>query len=253
MKLTLLGTADCAGLPVYGCHCMSCYQARSQKHLRRGKTSALLEVGRQKWLLDANIADINQQESLNPLSGIFITHFHMDHVSALFDIRWGNGAKIPVYCPPDHSGSDDLYKHAGLLEFIYLSPFNQYIFEDFSITAVPLNHSKLCYGYVIENDHRCFAYLTDTYGLPNDTLSFLKQKQPNYIFLDVAYVAYDQNTIKRNHNDLAMLTQIARQFDHAQVVLIHVSHHILNYLCDINLSYKLPTNCILSKDHDFFT
>lgn len=252
MRLTLLGTADSAGIPVYGCYCACCQQAKAQKYLRRGKTSALLEIGEQKWLFDANVMDINQRESLSHLTGIFVTHFHMDHVSALFDLRWGIGSKIPVYCPPDRIGADDLYKHTGILEYIPIIPFQQYIFKDFSVTPVPLNHSKLCYGYVIESNNRCFVYLTDTYGLSDETLLFLKQKKPHYIFLDVAYVAYADDVSKRNHNDLAMLAEIASQFPNSQVVLIHVSHHVVNYLHAPNQSNALPSNCVLSKDQDLF-
>jgi phosphoribosyl 1,2-cyclic phosphate phosphodiesterase len=33
-----------------------------------------------------------------------LTHYHLDHVQGLFPLRWGVGAPIPVYGPPDDAG-----------------------------------------------------------------------------------------------------------------------------------------------------
>jgi ribonuclease BN (tRNA processing enzyme) len=32
---------------------------------------------------------------------VLLTHYHLDHVQGLFPLRWGVGAPIPVYGPPD--------------------------------------------------------------------------------------------------------------------------------------------------------
>lgn len=48
MRLTLLGTGDARQVPVYGCDCPACRNARADAGLRRRPCSALLECAGQR-------------------------------------------------------------------------------------------------------------------------------------------------------------------------------------------------------------
>ena len=61
LRLQLLGTGNAAGLPVYGCHCIACEQARTDDRLRRRPCSALLSNGEQQVLLDAGLMDLAER------------------------------------------------------------------------------------------------------------------------------------------------------------------------------------------------
>jgi phosphoribosyl 1,2-cyclic phosphate phosphodiesterase len=142
MRLTLLGTGDAAGMPLYGCDCAYCKAARKNPMLKRTPCSALLEVGEQHYLLDAGQSDLCERFPFGTLDGIFLTHFHPDHVQGLFHLRWGIGQSLPVYTPPDAEGCLDLYKHPGMLDFITQRKFESFRLADLEITPVPLLHSK---------------------------------------------------------------------------------------------------------------
>ena len=89
----------------------------------------------------------------------------MDHVQGLFPLRWGCGNSIPVYGPPDEQGCDDLFKHPGILAFQPpLAPFATVELGGMCITPLPLQHSKLTHGYLIQAAGAALAYLTDTVG-----------------------------------------------------------------------------------------
>lgn len=61
MKLTLLGTGDAGHIPVYGCDCKACLTAKEDPSFKRGKTSAVVEIGSKQLLIDGNAPDLLQR------------------------------------------------------------------------------------------------------------------------------------------------------------------------------------------------
>ncbi len=61
------------------------------------------------------------------------------------------GDSIPIYGPPDEQGCDDLFKHPGLLDFSHtVEPFVVFDLQGLQVTPLPLNHSKLTFGYLLK-------------------------------------------------------------------------------------------------------
>lgn len=242
MKLTFLGTGDAAGVPVYGCECSACQRAMQLPSYQRKNCSALLESTKIRLLLDAGLTDLCQRFAPNSLSAIVLTHFHPDHVQGLFHLRWGKGEKIQVYCPPDPEGCADLYKNSGLLEFNSLEPFKPRILGDLQFTPLPLIHSKLTFGYLIENQmgHK-IAYLTDTVGLPQATLDFLSQVSLAALVIDCSHPPDIQG---RNHNNLAQVLDLAAYLKPQNTWLTHISHEMDLWL----MQNQLPEHVEIAYD-----
>ncbi len=75
----------------------------------------------------------------------------MDHVQGRSPATLGRGRSDPVYGPPDEQGCDDLFKHPGLLDFSHtVVPFVVFDLQGLQVTPLPLNHSKLTFGYLLE-------------------------------------------------------------------------------------------------------
>lgn len=223
MRVTFLGTGDAGGVPLYGCDCPACTRARAVADFRRLPSTALVEAGDTRILIDAGLTDLTERFPPGSLSAIVVTHFHPDHVQGLFHLRWGIGARIPVYGPPDSEGRADLYKNHGLLEFHRLSKFDRIMVGDLMLTPLPLIHSKVTFGYAIEDSiGQRFAYLTDTVGLPPRTEEFLKDWRPGLVALDCTHPP--ENDPPRNHNDLTIALAIAETLTPAKVWLTHISH-----------------------------
>ena len=53
MRLTLLGTGNSAGMPLYGCDCDRCARIRQFLEKKRSHAAALLEVEGKRYLIDA--------------------------------------------------------------------------------------------------------------------------------------------------------------------------------------------------------
>lgn len=223
MRLTLLGTGNAAGMPMYGCDCARCTHIRVNHHLRRGPSCALLEVNGRNYLLDAGSMDIAERFPAGHLDAILLTHFHADHVQGLFHLRWGTGNKIPVYCPPDSQGCDDLFKHPGILDFHACSKFSTFELDGLRITPVPLIHSKPTFGYIFEHAGQRIAYLTDTKGLPPKTEIHLRAHKLDLLVIDTSYPPESE---KAGHNNLNETLALHEALKVKRSVLTHIGHDL---------------------------
>lgn len=224
MKFTQLGTANTASVPVYGCECGVCSKARVYSHLQRQKTSAMIEHQGQRLLLDLNHPAIASRFRPEAIERVLLTHYHMDHVMAMFDMRWGKG-RIPVYGPDDPLGCDDLFKHPGLFHFAPpLAPFTEFDWFGIKVTTLPLAHSRPTLGYAFNYQGQIIAYLTDTFGLPEDTLAWLSEQNIYLVLIDATHPPGDS---QGGHNDLAMAKDIFNQVQPIYMGLIHLSHEAL--------------------------
>lgn len=234
MRLTLLGTGDAAGMPRYGCDCGSCFIARTKPGYRRNTASALLEVDNKRYLIDAGLMDITDRFPAPTLDGIFVTHFHPDHVQGLFHLRWGSGKKIPVFCPTDNSGCADLFKHSGILDFQVLRKYEPMRLGEVIITPLPLIHSKPTLGYLIDYKEQRIAYLVDTKGLPPRVEKLLGEKQLETMVIDTSSPPGVDN---RNHNNLVDTLSLHQRIKPRKTIMTHINH-------DFDLWLKENMECL---------
>jgi phosphoribosyl 1,2-cyclic phosphate phosphodiesterase len=243
MRLTLLGTGNAAGMPLYGCECAYCRAARADRALQRTPCSALLEAGDQCFLLDAGQIDLCERFPSGTLNGIFLTHFHPDHVQGLFHLRWGIGQVLPVYTPPDAEGCLDLYKHPGILDFAPQRKFETLRLAEMEVTPVPLLHSKPTFGYVFKLANERIAYLTDTKGLSPGTASFLAELSLDLMVIDCSHVP---GSDEMGHNNIDDVLTIDEQVHPKHTVLTHVGHDLDIWL--LTNQTRLPSHISVGKD-----
>lgn len=234
MRVTFLGTGGAGGIPRFGCTCAACRRAKADpQHVRR-PCSALIEDDNHKILLDAGLMDLHERFEPGELSAIVLTHYHADHVQGLLHLRWGKGESIPVYAPPDPEGFTDLFKHPGILDIHELTAFEALELGDFSLTPLPLNHSKLTFGYAIAHRNGArFAYLTDTIGLPKDSDDFLTEWEAHEIAVDCSHPpAGASDNAPQNHNDVTAALEMIQHSGAKQGWLTHLGHETDCWLMD---------------------
>ncbi|QNK32073.1 phosphonate metabolism protein PhnP [Serratia sp. JUb9] len=243
MQLTFLGTGGAQQVPAFGCACAICQRARREPARRRRACSAMLDYQGETTLIDAGLTSLERRFSAGQIQRFLLTHYHMDHVQGLFHLRWGCGSAIPVYGPPDEQGCDDLFRHPGILDFQPpLAPFVSITLGGLRITPLPLIHSKITHGYLIQSADRTLAYLTDTVGLPPDTLRFLQGVRLDLLVLDCSLPPQAQ--APRNHNDLTRALEIQQRLLPQRTLLTHISHHLDAWL----LTHPLPPGLELAYD-----
>lgn len=250
MKFTLLGTGAVGGVPLYGCDCPACVRARAVTDYIRRPASALLEAGNTRIALDAGLPDFSHRFPSGSLNAVLLTHYHMDHVAGLFEMRWGKGPSLPVHGPLDAEGCADLHKHHGLLDFSRtLEPFDRFQLDEVAVTALPLIHSKPTLGYALQHDGLCIAYLTDTADLPGTTLEFLKTHRPDLMVLDCSHPPRD--TPPHNHNDIHLALQLHQAIKPFETWLTHIGHDLDAWLIDHPDS--LPPRMRAARDGQIWT
>lgn len=245
LKFTFLGTGSASQVPVYNCSCPACKRASADSNFIRRPSSAVVESIQGKWLIDSGLTDLTERFTAGELKGILQTHYHADHAQGLLHLRWGINTKIPVYGPIDEVGFADLYKHPGILEFQQgFQPFDIQQFADFSVMALPLEHSRPTVGYLISTPQGAsLAYLTDTCGLSEEVLQFLKGLPLQYVVLDCSYPPLDK---PQQHNDLTTALKIIEQLAPEQAFLTHIDHKVDTYL--MQYPQALPEKVSLAQD-----
>ena len=246
MQLTFFGTGNCAGIPVYNCHCDICSAARTMVQNRRRPCCAMLATPGCRLLIDAGVGDLGGQIAGETLDAILLTHYHIDHVHGLFTMRWGlSDRPIPVLGPDDPAGCADLLDHPGIFDFSRpLSPFITTRLGDLTLIGLPLHHSKPSLGFAIECADARLAWLCDTGGLPPQTLTFLQSWQPTHIVLDCTFPPLDSP--HPNHNDILRAIELHQQIGSGQCYLTHIGHELDLWLAAGSLS--LPANVHLARD-----
>lgn len=246
LDIRILGSGNAGQVPVWGCHCVACELAKQDAYFRRGPCSLEIRTEQGVTLIDAGFTDLAKRYEFDEIQRIVLTHFHMDHVQGLFHLRWSERPeKIPVFRPDDEKGTDDLYKHSGVLDFqTPFVPFNKVEFDDFSITPLPLLHSKITLGYLIEKNDFTLAYLTDTVGLPDTTHTFLANKTLDCLILDCSEPPTP--SAPRNHNDISLALWVYNTLKPKSMILTHISHRLDCWLMENEAS--LPDGIIIARD-----
>ena len=149
LTLRLTGTGGAQLVPVFGCDCAACRRARREESHRRRPCSGVVTFNSAVTLLDAGRPDLMEHHPAGSFQQVLLTHYHLDHVQGLFPLRWGVGAPIPVYGPPDDAGCDDLLKHPGLLDFSHtVTPFVVFELQGLRLSAgVGPQSGGLALGY----------------------------------------------------------------------------------------------------------
>lgn len=224
MRLTFLGTGGVWAAPVHGCDCAACEIARADPARARAPASALLETDGLRILIDAGRTDLVERFPPASLDGVLLTHFHADHVVGLTLMRWSLAEPLPVWCPHDPRGYDDLTKHPGRLRFQNCSAGESFSIGRLTVTPVSLRHSRPTLGWLIEDGTHRMAYLSDTRGLPEETFALLETAPLDLVVLDCAYPP--DSPEQRNHNDLAEAEAILCRLTPRNARLTHVNHEL---------------------------
>lgn len=230
MRVTFLGTGTSTGVPVVGCRCRVCTSPDPRN--QRLRQSALIEAGERYFLIDTT-PDLRLQLLRRPiprLDFILFTHSHSDHLMGLDDIRPFNFRQREQL----HAFASTATAKAVRRAFGYIwdtqsqtgggkpqlqlheveGPFTH---DGIDIIPLPVEHGDwTIFGYRIGN----FAYITDTNGVPPETLRLLEGIE--VLALDGLRPSPPHPT----HFTIEQAVACARTIGAKETWLIHLTHEV---------------------------
>lgn len=116
MRILIAGSADPAGIPVAGCACTLCRQARAVRHLRRRPTCFTLTDGNDQLLVEAPVADLTRGDWGDAPSAILLSSWEPPNWTGLVPMHLGKGTAVPVFGPHRDGPDCWLAQRPGRLE-----------------------------------------------------------------------------------------------------------------------------------------
>ncbi len=242
-RILFLGTGTSTGVPQIGCRCEVCCSA--DVHDRRLRTSALLETGGRRLLMDCG-PDFRQQmlaHGITWLSAVLLTHEHYDHVGGMDDLRpfgdmnvYAEGRvleavrRVMPYCFAPHP-----YPGVPRIELHEVRPYEAFDVQGLRVMPVRLMHACLpILGYRIGN----VAYLTDVKTLDERAVEQLGG-------LDVLVLNALRRKEHLSHLSLDESLALAHRIGAKKTFLIHMSHEIGLHEA---VQRELPDGVVLAYD-----
>lgn len=236
MEIKFLGTADSAGIPSHNCKCQICQEYRDIQKVNLATSAYIKCSNNEIILLDAGIENISTIFDGQIINSIFLTHFHPDHALGLLRLRYSSD-EIKCFHPKDDIGFADLFKHSKSIQYIQNTPFKPIEVNGLTFTPIPLKHSKNTTGYVIEDNNKTIAYLTDCAGISNVSMNYLLKLNIDECYIDAGRTP---DISKGNHLNYEEATIILDKIGAKNSYLMHGSHETLGYIKknNINLKYQ---------------
>ena len=229
MKITFLGTGTSTGVPVVGCHCAVCTSEDPRN--RRLRQSVKVEAGGKHFLIDTT-PDLRLQLLRDPiprLDFLLFTHSHSDHMMGLDDIRPFNFRQrepIAAYASPHTARAirrafgyiwDSSQLGGGKPQLDLHEVEGPFRHGDIEIVPLPVAHGNwTILGFRIGK----FAYITDTNGIPDETLRLLEGVE--VLALDGLRPAPPHPT----HFTIAESIEAAQTIGARETWLIHLTHEV---------------------------
>jgi phosphoribosyl 1,2-cyclic phosphate phosphodiesterase len=254
MKVTILGSGTSQGIPIVGCRCPGCTSKNPKD--KRLRVSVYLETDVKinekplRILIDTS-PDFRQQMLLNNITdidAILYTHYHIDHIMGLDDIRQINQL---------HNKFVNIYGNRETLErikqtFSYIFDPNTYRgggipdlniheislakFNISGLEVIPLEYlhgPNMIYGYRIGD----FAYMTDCSKIPEP--EFDKLKNLKILILDA--LRYRKHP---THFSIDEAVEAAKRIGAKQTYFTHMTHDVVHD----EVNAKLPKGIELAYD-----
>lgn len=234
MLVTFLGTGTSTGVPVVGCRCAVCLSDDPRN--KRLRQSVKIEMHDKVFLIDTT-PDLRLQLLRDPvprLDFILFTHSHADHLMGLDDVRPFNFRQhesIHAFAGPHTAKAvrrafsyiwNDSQIGGGKPQIELHEVDGPFTHEGIDIVPIPVRHGDwTIIGYRIGS----FAYITDTNGIPDESLDLLRDldtlaldglrpgpKHPTHFTIPEA-VTVSQRIAPR----MTYLIHLAHEVDHATV------------------------------------
>lgn len=185
--------------------------------------TSILVLSKVNFLVDVGF-DVMDKISDVDVEFILLTHWHPDHYSGLFRLRW-SPRPVSLYAPKEGLISEIGGEPKNLkLEFV--SPYKTFEHEGIKITPIPLIHKVETLGYLIDDGGARIAIFFDGKGPLRRDDDLVKGFEANLALIDATdrpgcYSLY--------HNNVDEAIEVGRRLNVELIVPTHIAHHNMSF------------------------
>ncbi|SPN73602.1 putative hydrolase,Predicted metal-dependent RNase, consists of a metallo-beta-lactamase domain and an RNA-binding KH domain,ribonuclease Z,Metallo-beta-lactamase superfamily [Chlamydia serpentis] len=234
-KLIFLGTGNPEGIPVAFCSCRICQENK----IHRLRASVLIQYRKKNFLIDTG-PDFRTQmlaAGVSELSGVFLTHFHYDHIGGIDDLRaWYivTQRSLPIvlsantykllektkdYLLTPHNTNSSL---PAVLEFKILNEeYGEDEFEGIPYTYISY-YQRSCHvtGFRFGN----LVYLTDLHSYDPKIFSYLDNVDTLIVSAGPSEIPLAFQGYKTSHLTVEEVRDFADHAGVSNLIITHISH-----------------------------
>ncbi len=237
MKLTILGCGSSVGVPSVSCKCDVCVSTDARN--RRLRTSALIEIGDVKILIDAG-PDLREQalkNKIEKLTGVIFTHQHADHINGIDDLKafkatsQATNSIIPIYADKvtlsqieSRSSYMFIEKVSGVvlnnksyLKSNLITHYQAFNISGVNIMPFPQEHGEITSLGLVFN--KKIAYCTDVKRIPEYAFSLLEG-------LEVLVIECLGYTEVKAHAHFDLSLDLIRRIQPKHAIFTHMGHEL---------------------------
>lgn len=224
MNLSLLGSGDMAGIPVHGCACALCRQARAVRHLRRRPTCLDVKEGGERLLVEAGNADLARNDWLETPAAVLLCSWAPPHWTGLVRLHLGRGPALPVFGPRNDECPTWLSRTPGQLTVQpVLEPGHETTVGRFQIRPFTITTSPGLLGYGIACGEQRLSYIPAAAALTAEDADRLAAWAPQAVVLGCPTQGHAEQRI-------AALHRLHDQLGRPTVLLCGIDHHLDQWL-----------------------
>jgi phosphoribosyl 1,2-cyclic phosphate phosphodiesterase len=230
VRVLFLGTGTSHGVPMIGCDCDVCRSADPRD--ARSRPSILVETDDGLRLLVDTTPDLRTQalrHDVRRVDAILFTHAHADHVMGLDEVRRYNmlsKAPMPVYADAPTLANlrrtfayifeSTAPKGGGVPDLRLWAIGGPFMIGRLDVRPVPLRHGP---WRILGFRFGSFAYLTDTNGIPDDSMALLGG-------LDTLVLDALRHRPHPTHFTLEQAVTVARRVGARRTFFTHIAHDL---------------------------
>ncbi len=182
VRLTINGSGDAAGIPVHGCPCTLCRQARAVRHIRRRPTSLVLQDNGDMLVIQAPTADTTRHDWDAPPTAVLLCDWTPPSWAGLIGLDLGAGPALPVLGPAAHEGEPWLTQSPGRAQArAELTDGQEVALGRFRVHPFTLDDTATTLALGVISGEQRLLYLPHTTHLPVATLERLRAWQPQVV------------------------------------------------------------------------
>jgi phosphoribosyl 1,2-cyclic phosphate phosphodiesterase len=247
-EIVILGSGTSMGVPTLGCSCAVC--TSSDPRDTRSRPSIAVQWDTHTVVIDTG-QDFRQQalrEHIRNIDAVLYTHPHADHILGLDDLRpltFNRPDPLPLYA--DDATAEVLHR---VFEYTFspdakyptrarveLRPLNDH--DSIEVAGLRFQRVPVLHGDVIVAGYRfgSAAYLTDMNGVPDSSLSMLRN-------LDVLIIDALRWKHHASHNNVQQALGWIERIQPRHAYFTHIAHELQHAQTEAGL----PPNIRLAYD-----